>query len=118
MKDPRILVAHALECVERVERFAAGGDAEFVRSELIQGAILHNLQTMVQSIMRLPGALKDRHAEVDWRGLAGFRNVLVHDYLGVSLHRVWEIVRRDLPALKIALEAIRRELERDDSAGK
>ena len=116
MKDPRILVVHALECVERVDRFAAGGQAEFLGSELIQGAILHNLQTMAHSIMRLPDPLKNGHAEVDWRGLVGFRNVLVHDYLGVSLQRVWDIVQRDLPALRRALEAMHRELE--GSAGR
>ena len=111
MKDPLILVLHALECVERVERFTDAGESEFRRSDLIQGAVLHNLQTMAQSVMQLPDDLKAAHAEVDWRGLIGFRNVLVHDYLGVSVPRVWEIVQRDLPALKFALEAMRRDLE-------
>jgi uncharacterized protein with HEPN domain len=111
LKDPRVLVFHALECVERVERFTAAGEAEFRGSELIQGAVLYNLQTMAQSVMQLPEALKARHPEVDWRSLVGFRNVLVHDYLGVSVPRVWEIVRRDLPAVRLALEAMRREIE-------
>lgn len=114
MKDPRILVVHALECLQRIERFADVGEVEFLRSDLTQGAILHNLQTMAQSIMRLPDPLKARHADVDWRGLVGFRNVLVHDYLGLSLHRVWEIVQRDLPALKIALEAMLRDVNGGD----
>jgi len=107
LKDPKVFVLHALECATRIERFTAPGEAEFLRNELIQGAVLHNLQVMAQSIMRLPDDLKARHGEVDWRGLAGFRNVLVHDYLGVNLHRVWEIVRDDLPTLKAALEAMR-----------
>jgi uncharacterized protein with HEPN domain len=100
-----------LECVERVDRFTIAGENEFRRSDLIQAAVLHTLQTMAQSIMRLPDALKATHPEVDWRGLAGFRNVLVHDYLGVSVPRVWEVVKRDLPAVKLALEAMRREIE-------
>ena len=65
MKDPRILVQHALECVERVERFTVAGESEFHRSELIQGAVLHNLQTMAQSIMRFPESFKSAHPEVD-----------------------------------------------------
>ena len=94
MKDPRVFVVHALECVERIERFTVAGEAEFKRDEMIQGAVLHNLQVMAQSIMRLPDDLKNHRSDVDWRGLAGFRNVLVHDYLGVNLSRVWEIVQR------------------------
>jgi uncharacterized protein with HEPN domain len=106
VKEPKVFVLHALECAARIERFTASGEAEFLRNELIQGAVLHNLQVMAQSIMRLPEELKVRQGEVDWRGLAGFRNVLVHDYLGVNLHRVWEIVRDDLPTPKAALEAM------------
>jgi uncharacterized protein with HEPN domain len=113
VKDPRVFVAHAVECAERVQRFAEAGKDEFLQSELIQGAILHNLQTMAQSAMRLPEALTQRHPEVDWRGLAGFRNVVVHDYLGISLNRVWDIVQQDLPALKAALESMRTELGGD-----
>jgi len=111
VKEPRVLVLHALECIERVEKFTAAGESEFRGSDLIQGAVLHNLQTMAQSIMQLPDPLKASHREVDWRSLVGFRNVLVHDYLGVSVLRIWEIVQRDLPAVKVALEAMRRELE-------
>ena len=111
MKDPLVLVLHSLECIERVERFTAAGESEFLRSELIQGAVLHNLQTMAQSIMLLPDGLKATHPDVDWRGLVGFRNVLLHDYVGVSVLRIWEIVHRDLPAVKRAVETMRRDLE-------
>lgn len=110
MKEPKVFVLHALECAARIQRFTSAGEAEFLRNELLQGAVLHNLQVMAQSIMRLPDELKSQHGEVDWRGLAGFRNVLVHDYLGVNLRRVWEIVRRDLPTLTTALEAMRSEV--------
>jgi uncharacterized protein with HEPN domain len=110
LKDPAIFVAHALECVDRIERFTRDGEDQFLSDEMIQGAVLHNLQVMAQSIMRLPEELKGLRAEVDWRGLAGFRNVLVHDYLGVNIRRVWEVVQRDLPTLKTALEVMRDQL--------
>ena len=63
MKDPRVLVLHALECIARVERFTAAGESDFLASDLIQGAVLHNLQTMAQSIMQLPDPLKASHRE-------------------------------------------------------
>jgi uncharacterized protein with HEPN domain len=110
VKDPIVLVLHALESIERIERFTSGGEREYLESDLIQGAVLHNLQTMAQSIMLIPDSLKAGHREVDWRSLVGFRNVLVHDYLGVSMPRIWELVQRDLPAVKGALEAMRGEL--------
>ena len=66
---------------------------------------------MAQSIMQLPDPFKAGHREVDWPSLVGFRNVLVHDYLGGRVPRIREIVQRDLPAVKVAFAATRRELE-------
>ena len=51
--------------------------------------------------------LKAAHPEIDWHGIAGFRNVLVHEYLGINLRRVSDIVTLDLPDLKVKMEALR-----------
>ena len=51
--------------------------------------------------------LKAAHPEIDWHGIAGFRNVLVHEYLGINLQRVYDIVILDLPDLKVRMEALR-----------
>lgn len=48
---------------------------------------------------------------MDWRGIVGFRNVLVHDYLGVDLNRVWRVVERDLPELEQQIAGILRREE-------
>jgi len=64
---------------------------------------LRNLQTLAESSQRLSEQLKASRPEIDWRGIAGLRNILVHDYLGISLPRVWEIVEVFLPQLKTAV---------------
>jgi uncharacterized protein with HEPN domain len=55
--------------------------------------------------------LKEQHPEIDWRTIAAFRNVVVHDYLGVDLDRIWDIVEDDLPTLKKRIGAILEEKE-------
>jgi uncharacterized protein with HEPN domain len=59
----------------------------------------------------LSEAIKDAHADVDWKGLAGFRNVLVHDYLGVDLDLVYRAVEQDVPRLKSACQRALQERE-------
>jgi uncharacterized protein with HEPN domain len=112
MKDDKLYLIHIRECIERVEKYTAGGGKDvFLASTLIQDAVMRNLQTMAESTQRLSDATKDAHPEVDWYKISGFRNVLVHGYLGVDLDRVWIIVERDLPSLERAIISMLKERE-------
>ena len=111
MKDDRLYLIHMRECGDRIEQYVTGGRDTFMCSTLIQDAVLRNLQTIGQSAGRLSDMLRDSHPEVDWRGIIGLRNILVHDYLGISLLRIWEIVEHDLPDLRQKVEVLIQELE-------
>lgn len=100
MKDDGVYVHHVIGCIQRIERYCQGGEQAFRESDLIQDAVLRNLQTLAESTQRIGERLRCLHPEVDWRAIAGFRNVLVHDYLGINLARVWEIVSIHLPVLR------------------
>lgn len=106
MKDDAVYLRHLLECIARIEQYTAQGRSAFLTSTLIQDGVLRNLQTLGQSVLKLSESLKASHPEVDWKSIVGFRNVLVHDYLGLSVARVWEIVEQDLPDLKSKTAAI------------
>jgi len=107
MKDDAAYVQHILECLARIESYTKAGRAEFMASSLIQDGVIRNLQTLGQSVLKLSDTLKAAHPEVDWKSIIGLRNVLVHDYLGVSVIRIWEIVERDLPDFKAKVLTIR-----------
>ena len=72
----------------------------------MQDAVIRNLQVMAESCQRLSEESKASQAQIDWRKMAGFRNIAVHDYLGIELDRVWQIIEKDLPALKAAIAAL------------
>ena len=107
MKDDAVYLQHILECIARIEEYTKAGRTEFMASTLIQDGVIRNLQTLGQSVLKLSELLKTAHPEVDWKSIMGLRNVLVHDYLGVSMARIWDIVERDLPDLKGKIIAIR-----------
>ena len=67
---------------------------------MVQDAVLRNLQTLAEATQGLSEETKAGHPQVEWRRIAAFRNVLVHNYLGIDLEAIWDIVQRDLPELK------------------
>jgi uncharacterized protein with HEPN domain len=103
VKDDRVYLIHICECIERIERYTEDGAEVFFADTKTQDAVLRNLHILSESTQRLSKTLKASYPEVDWRGLSGFRNILVHDYLGINLARVWQVVERDLPDLKAKL---------------
>ena len=110
MKDDRVYLGHILRCISRIEEYTRGGRDTFSTSHLIQDGVIRNLQTLAESSQRLSDAVKGRYPAVDWKGLAGFRNVLVHDYLGVDLDYVYRAVEQDLSRLKQACKVALQEL--------
>ena len=100
MKDDRLYLIHILESIERVEEYTSEGLEQFLSDKKTQDAVLRNLRILAESTQRISPELKDAHPEIDWRGVSGFRNVLVHDYLGVNLITVWGIIEGPLKELK------------------
>lgn len=110
MKDDRLYVIHVLECIERIERYTVEGNEAFSDDTKTQDAVMRNLQVLAESVQRLSDSLRQRYPDVEWRNIAAFRNVAVHDYLGLDLKQIWNIVEDDLPVLKRQIEAIARDL--------
>lgn len=100
----RVLLAHMRECIERIREYTASDRSRFEASRLIQDAVIRNLQTLTESSQRLSADIKATEPQVPRRELSGFRNVIVHGYLGIDLSAVWLVVDQDLPALAEALD--------------
>ncbi len=98
-----MLLAHMRDCLNRILEYTNAERARFDASRLVQDAVIRNLQTLAESSQRLSSEIKGTEPQVPWRELAGFRNVIVHGYLGIDLGAVWLVVEQDLPALNEAL---------------
>ena len=107
MKDERLYLIHISECIEKIEEYLDQTTKEaFLDSTLIQDAVLHNLQILAESTQRLPENIKQKQPAIDWYKIAGLRNILVHDYLGVEMETVWNIIEKELPTLKKAIRSM------------
>ena len=100
MKDDRLYLIHIQESIDRIEEYVINGKESFFADAKTQDAVVRNLQILAESTQRLSQKLKADHSEVDWKKIAGFRNILVHDYLYVDPVLVWKIVEDKLAQLK------------------
>jgi uncharacterized protein with HEPN domain len=106
MKDDRLYLVHILDCIDHILQFTSDGKNSFLADRKTQDAVLRNLHTLSESIQRISADTKLKYPEVPWREISAFRNVVVHDYLGIELERIWDIIERDLPPLKMHIKSI------------
>jgi len=88
-----------------VDTYIAVGHEVFIASSHWQ------LEIIGEATKRLSKQFCLRHSDVPWRRIAGLRDVLIHDYMGVDISAVWEITQKNLPPLRLQIESILRELE-------
>ena len=101
MKDDRAYLEYIVQCIAKIEQYSQNGKKDFLTNSLVQDAVLRRLQTLAESTQRLSPEIKADMPNIDWRSISGFRNVLVHDYLGgVDLEIAWQVVEKYLPHLR------------------
>ena len=100
MKDERIYLLHVRDSIQHVVNYTAAGKESFFSDRKTQDAVVRNLEIIGEAIKRVSVTLKKAHPDIAWKPIAGMRDKLIHDYFGVNLQLVWEVVERDLPVLK------------------
>ncbi len=111
MKDDKPYLLHIRECIARIQSFTEQGKRACSEDIRTQDAVIRNLQVLAESTQRISESTKASHPEVPWHGIAGFRNVVVHGYLGIDLKQIWLIVEQNLAELRDQVETILRDLE-------
>ncbi|WP_308367606.1 MULTISPECIES: HepT-like ribonuclease domain-containing protein [unclassified Microbulbifer] len=109
-KDWRTYAMHILDSIAKIRRISDRG--EITSDEVLYDAALRNLQTLSEATQRLPGNLKAEQADIPWKEISGFRNILVHNYLGdIDPEAVAQVVDKHLPPLE---QAVRKMLEENE----
>jgi uncharacterized protein with HEPN domain len=103
-----LLLDDMWEAIERVERYTKSLTNEaFVHDEKTVDAVVRNLEIIGEAANRLPAEFKEQHRDIVWAQIVGLRHRIVHDYFGIDLTLVWQVLQQDLPAFKAQLRQIR-----------
>jgi len=106
VKDDRVFLGHILEAIQDIQLYTSVGREAFMAERMRQDAVIRKFEIIGEAVKRLADTTQARQAAIPWRRIAAMRDRLTHGYFGVDLTLVWATVERDLPPLRVAVEAL------------
>lgn len=106
MKDDRVYLSHIDEAIGRILDYTAAGRERFMQSSMVQDAVIRNFEVIGEATKSLSEAIRAQRPDIPWRRIAGLRDVLIHDYMGVDPAEVWRVVESHLPELRDAVQQL------------
>ncbi len=107
VKDDLAYVEHILDCIRKIKEFSEGlSFKEFSGNELVQDAIIRNIEFIGEASKKISSETKQIYFEISWKEIAGMRDKLIHDYLGVDVEVVWRTIKEDVPILERQIREI------------
>ena len=104
MKEPRLVqdyLGDILDAMDKAEDFTGSMSLQAFKSDdKTVYAVIRSLEIIGEAAKKVPAHLRRRFPDIPWKSLAGMRDKLIHDYVGVSLEVVWRTVKEDIPAVR------------------
>jgi uncharacterized protein with HEPN domain len=106
-RDYKVYADDILEAIGKIKRFTDGIDREtFSQDEKTFDAVIRNLEVIGEAIKKIPEDVRVRHPLVEWKKIAGVRDIVIHEYFGIDRDIVWDIIQQKLSPLEIQIRQI------------
>ena len=106
-KKPLIYIEHIIESIEKIISYTQGFSKEdFLKTPVVQDAVIRNFEIIGEASKHVNAEFREKYPKIEWKKMAGMRDKLIHDYIGVDLWAVWAVVEEILPALNHQLKTI------------
>jgi uncharacterized protein with HEPN domain len=102
----RPYLLHALDAIDAVLEYTQDGRDAFFADRKTQDAVIRNIEVLGQAVKSLSAETRAHDDSIPWRQIAGMRDKLIHEYFGVDLALVWDVVERELPSLRPKMVAL------------
>jgi uncharacterized protein with HEPN domain len=105
MKPDHVYLSHMRDAIAKIERYLGGTDYEtFAGNDMMIDAVVRELEIIGEAARNLSASFVAAHPDIPWSRIKRMRNILIHEYFGVSLKVVWDTSHHNLPPLKAFIE--------------
>lgn len=106
-RDYKVYLQDVVEAAGKVRSYTAGISFKaFSEDTKTVDAVVRNLEVIGEAIKQVPDDVRSKHADVEWKKIAGLRDILVHQYFGIDVEIIWDIVQNKLPALEAQIRKV------------
>jgi uncharacterized protein with HEPN domain len=106
VKDDRIYLQHIRDAISRIVSYTAGGRDAFLVSPQAQDAVIRQLEIIGEAVKHLSAELRQQHPDIPWKRIAGMRDEMIHEYFGVDLTIVWNVIEQHIPPLSQKVDSL------------
>lgn len=103
----KIRLMHILDAIEEIESYVSQVDFDvFMENSMMRFACIKQMEIIGEASNHMSTETKEKFSNIEWSQIVGMRNVFVHEYFGIDSSLVWEIIKNDLPELKLKITLI------------
>ena len=106
-RDSKVYLEDILEAIRKIRAFTSGTSlAALLKDAKTLDAVIRNLEVIGEAVKRLPEEVRSQQPDVEWKKIAGLRDILIHEYFGINVEVVWDVIQHKLSGLEEAAKKL------------
>ncbi len=106
-REELVFLEDILECIDKIAEYVKGiSETDFERNIEKQDAVIRRIEIIGEAVKRISTETRNQHPLIPWREMAGMRDIVIHEYFGITIGLVWRVATSDIPNLKEKIKVV------------